>query len=146
MDIIDHFPTITLIPRIKNLNTVNDTFKCINYKLQNNEIKYKKWENVFNGNNINEKLLYIVNVCTIDKKIVSKYKRNNEWMTASLLCSTGSKNELFLKVKKYPLNKNLLSYYKKYRNKYNSIVKLAKNNCYKNKFSSYSNNSKFTWK
>jgi len=153
IDISDHFPTITAIPLNDNLYSMNDTCKFIDYKLLNDRMKVEKWESVFNENNINmalnlfyDKLLCIINACTINIKIVSKNKRLKEWMTAGLLCSSRQKNELSLKSKNNPINKNLFNYYKKYRNKFNTIVKLAKINFYKHKFNSCTNNPKLTWK
>jgi len=152
-DISDHFPTITAIPLNNNLHSTIDTVKLIDYKLLNDKLKDEKWESVLNENNINmtlsifyDKLLFIINECTFNKKIVSKDKRLKEWMTAGLLYSSRQKNELSLNSKNNPSNKNLLNNYKKYRNKFNTIVKLAKFNFYKNKFNSCSNNPKSTWK
>lgn len=69
---------------------------------------------------------------SMDKIIISKNKKNKEQMTAGLFYSTRRKNELSFKVKKYPLNKSLFIYYKKQRNKFNSIVRLTKLKFYKN--------------
>lgn len=91
-------------------------------------------------------ILNTVNSCSHKKKILSKNKRLKKWMTSGLLCSTRKKNELSIKMKKHPLNKSLIKYYKSYRNKLNSLIRLAKINFYKSKFSSASNNPKSTWK
>lgn len=40
----------------------------------------------------------------------------------------------------------LLTYYKKYKNNFTQILRLAKINFYENKFQSVSSNSKLTWK
>jgi hypothetical protein len=79
-----------------------------------------------------EKLLYTINVRTTNKKIVSKNKRLKKWIIKRLLCSFRNKNEL--KVKKNHHNEKLLSYYKNYKIKLNSIIMLVKNNSYKDKF------------
>jgi len=62
-------------------------------------MKDEKWESVLNENNINmalnlfyNKLLYIINACSINKKTLSKNKRLKEWMTVGLLCSSRQKN------------------------------------------------------
>lgn len=64
-------------------------------------------ENILNDKNnymalnlFYEKLLYIINVRTTNKKIVFKNKRLKKWMVKGLLCSLRNKNELFLLVKK----------------------------------------------
>jgi len=82
-----------------------------------------KWKSVLNENKINtalnliyDKLLYIINALQLKKKSVSKNKRLKKWITAGILCSSCQKNELSLKSKNDPLNKNLLNYFKKYRN------------------------------
>ena len=55
-------------------------------------------------------------------------------MTAELLSSVHRKQELSLKVSKHPNYINLASYYKKYKNKFTTILRAAKINYFKNKF------------
>lgn len=56
------------------------------------------------------------------------------------------KQELSLKTKKHPNNINLSNYYKKYRNKLNYLIKMAKVNYYKKQFLNVSGDPKNTWK
>lgn len=87
----------------------------------------------------------IIHKSTTYKKITSKNLRLKEWMTAGSLSSTRHKQSLALKCKKHPNNKKLTIYYKKYKNKYTQILRLAKKKFYEYKFKTISNNPKLTW-
>ena len=67
-------------------------------------------------------------------------------MTAGLLCSVRRKQELSLKVCKHPNNTKLASYFKKYKNKFTTILRAAKTNYFKYKFNKLSSSPKHTWK
>jgi len=93
----------------------------------------EKWKEVYNKNNANEcfsEFLKIISTCinksTTYKKITSKNFRLKEWMSAGLLCSTRHKQSLSLKLRTTPNNTKLALHYKKYKNKYTQILRLAK--------------------
>jgi len=66
-------------------------------------------------------------------------------MKIGLLTSARRKNDLSKKVKKHQSNLNLRRFYNTYRNKFNSIDRLAKIHFYKKKFSKVQCDPKRTW-
>ena len=68
-------------------------------------------------------------------KVNAKNKRLKKWIILSLLNSTRTKHELSKKARKYPLNINLRTYYKKYPIKLTCLITMAKINFYKHTFS-----------
>jgi len=66
-------------------------------------------------------------------------------MTNGLLTSARRKQFLSMKCKKHPNNLTLALHYKKYKNNFTKIIRLAKNNFYEQKFKSVSSNPKSTW-
>lgn len=153
MYITDHCPVITSVPLLKYKSHTDNNYKnIVDYKLVKNKLKNETWTSV-NDYDINKSvknfydiIFNAINSCTNKKVFHSKNKRIKEWMTAGLLRSTRRKNELSIKVKKHPLNQSLVTYFKSYRNKLNSLIKIAKIHFYKNKFISVSKNPKATWK
>lgn len=87
-----------------------------------------------------------INESSITKNINSKNKKLKEWMTKGLLCSVRHKQYIAMKCKKNPNNINLESYYKKYKNTFTNLLRLAKIKFYENKFRKVSYNPKLTWK
>jgi len=67
-------------------------------------------------------------------------------MIQGLLCSVRHKQELSLEVTKHPNNAKLVSYYHKYKNKFTTVLRAAKNTYFKNKFNKGSYSTKLTWK
>ncbi|KAE9528894.1 hypothetical protein AGLY_012469 [Aphis glycines] len=67
-------------------------------------------------------------------------------MSAGLLYSTRHKQSLSLKCRLNPNNTKLALHYKKYKNNYTKILRLAKKTFYEKKFKSVSDSPKLTWK
>lgn len=111
------------------------------------------WTEVFYSSDVNNsvkmflnKVSQIIDSSTTIKLENSKNKKIKEWMAQGLLCSVRHKQELSLKVTKHPNNAKLVSYYHKYKNKFTTILRAAKNTYFKNKFNEVSYSPKLTWK
>lgn len=149
MYITDHCPVITSVPILKYQSQNDNYINIVDYNLVKSKLKNETWNSVYDRDinksvkNVYNIILNTISSCTNKNYFPSKDKRIKEWMTAHLLCSTRRKNELSIKVKKYPLNKSLATF--SYRNKLNSLIKITKINFYKNKFISVSKNPKATW-
>ncbi|KAF0711659.1 Uncharacterized protein FWK35_00033409, partial [Aphis craccivora] len=150
--ITDHFSLIMTMPIYNNSKKEHSTYRKINYEVLGDNLKDKKWDDVYNNSNIDKcvDFFYDIILNSIDKassleKVNSKNKRIKEWMTVGLLKSTRKKHELSKKVKKHPENTNLLSYYKIYRNKLACLIKAAKIKLYKDKFFKVAGSPKLTW-
>jgi len=89
------------------------------------------------------------------KKVNSKNHKIEEWMTndnrtvkltlLTVLTSDRRKNDLSKKIKKHQSNLNVRRFYNICRNKFNTIVRLAKINLKKKKFSKVQRDPKRTW-
>jgi len=80
------------------------------------------------------------------KNLNTKNKRLKEWMSKGLLCSVRHKQYLSMKCKKNPNNAKLVSHYKKYKNTFTKLLRLAKIKFYENKLREVSSSPKLTWK
>ena len=80
------------------------------------------------------------------KKYKSKNtKRDNKlWISRGLIKSSKTKEKLYKKFIKNPTKSNE-QIYKKYCNKLNHLIRIAKKNCYCKKFSLAQNDIKSTW-
>jgi hypothetical protein len=77
----------------------------------------------------------------------NKYRKNllSPWITKSLLISIKKRKKLHKKLLSSP-NPARKSYYKKYRNKLNHLIRTAKRTYYDNRFNLAKTNLKETWK
>lgn len=152
-DITDHFTTCVSIPITSVSTNKRNLISIIDHDKIKKILLDENWTKVYNRNNANEcfsefhKIIsnYINNSTTF-KNISTKNVRLKEWMSAGLLRSTSHKQSLFLKCRKNPNNTKLAIHYKKYKNKYTQILRLAKKTFYEKKFKSVSDNPKLTWK
>lgn len=99
----------------------------------NRLLQTEQWSEIYNKTNVNELFNTFQNIIskaidlsTVNKVISYKNKRLKEWMSAGLLCSTRHKQAFSVKCKKNPNNVKLATYYKKYKNKYTNVLRLAK--------------------
>ena len=67
------------------------------------------------------------------------------WFTTGLHKSLKAKNKLYKKYIGNPSPTNVTNYKKKYCNKYNNLIRIAKKRYYSEKFNDASNNLKTTW-
>jgi len=151
-DISDHFSICVSLPIINTLKTKDNTFSIIDHNKIKCLLQTEKWSEIYNKTNTNECfntfqniISKAIDISTVNKVISCKNKRLKEWMSAGLLCSTRYKQALSLKCKNNPNNVKLATHYKKYKNKYTSVLRLAKISFYEKKFKSVSHCSKATW-
>ena len=81
-----------------------------------------------------------------DKNIKGDIDKNRSpWMTKCISNSVTKKNGLSKKFLSKPSKKNE-NEYKKYKNKFNHLIKIAQKSYYEEKLIQYKNNSKMIWK
>lgn len=152
-EITDHCSIVVTIPVTTKPKIIKNFLKVINYDKLRFILSKEKWKNVFNSNSVNfclsdfqKSIINAINESSSTKYVNFKNKTLKEWMTKGLLCSARRKQYLSLKCKKNPNNVELNSYFKKYKNNFTKLIKLAKINYYTGKFTSVSSNPKLTWK
>lgn len=152
-DITDHCSIVVTIPIPVKFKNIINTIKVINYDKLKLLLCKEKWINIYESNSVNgcvsdfqNIIMKAINESSITKNINSKNKKLKEWMTKGLLCSVRHKQYIAMKCKKNPNNINLESYYKKYKNTFTNLLRLAKIKFYENKFRKVSYNPKLTWK
>jgi hypothetical protein len=153
-DISDHCPTFINIPRLKNDSP--DKFKITfhdhshhNFELFLHELYGLEWGLVLAGdaneqavcfNNIINKLY---NKCfPIKTKYVSIKRLEKPWLTSSIIKSIKTKSYYFKLVRLGVISQE---FNKLYKNKLTTIVRLARQNYYKEIFENSKNNLKKTW-
>jgi hypothetical protein len=144
-EIMNHCSIVVTVPiTIKPIITKN-VHKVIKYDKFRFNLSKEKWKNVFSSDSVNtclsnfQKLIInAINESSSTKYVNSKNKKIKEWMTKSLLYSVRRKQYLSLKCKKNPNNVKLYSYFKKYKNNFTKLIKLAKINNFTAKFTSVS--------
>ena len=160
-DISDHLPVFTITehetkkcPEISNSGSY--TTRKISKKSLDvfaHKIKSFDWQSTLSRNNPPEsyesffkEFFEIYDYYFPLKKYKSKnIKRdNNLWISRGLMKSSKTKEKLCKKFIKNP-TKNNEQNYKKYRNKLNHLIRIAKKNYYCEKFSQAQNDIKSTW-
>lgn len=152
-NITDHFSTVVVLDINNIIKPTNNVYKIINYNKLNELIKKETWHEIYSMKDVNKcydnfiyKIVSALNMATITKTKNSKNKHLKEWMTAGLLISLRQKQNLSHKVKKHPLNHKLRNHYIKYKNKFTTVLRMAKKNYYESKFIEVSDSPKHTWK
>ena len=84
------------------------------------------------------------NACFPYRKITKKYYKNKPWLSAALKKSIKIKNKLFVLLKKSN-DEEKVSYYKKYRNKLNQIIRSAERKHYHDLLQEHKSNLKKSW-
>jgi hypothetical protein len=120
-----------------------------------NEIKCISWENVLSNNNStesnNEFFELFANAYEknfpLTKKVLKKKidKNKSPWMTKCIAKSVKKKNTLYKKYLCHPTTNNE-DKYKRYKNKLNHIIKIAKKKYYEEQLINYKHNTKLLWK
>ena len=119
-----------------------------------NTIKNISWENVLSDNNTTESYNKFFNLISIaceknfplTKKVAKRKidKTRSPWMTRCIAKSVKQKNKLYKKYLQYPTGKNE-KIYKKYRNKLNHVIKVAKKKYYEEQLINYKHDTKVLW-
>jgi len=151
-DITDHCSTVISIPVPVKTTSVNNIINVINYDNLKLVLCNEKWSNVYGSNSANDCLIEFLKIITnavikfsTTKNLNSKNKRLKEWMSKGLLCSVRHKQYLSMKCKKNPNNAKLILHYKKYKNTFTKLLRLAKIKFYENKLREVSSSPKLTW-
>lgn len=154
-DITDHFTTINTLSLLNSLGKNSPKKKYltrINYKLIEEKIASMNYEGIANEKDPDEAIKIItesiqdtVRACTYiarynDKKIMKK-----EWVTIGLLKSIEKKREMYAELKKNSNDGNLKKEYNSYRNKLNTLTKMAKITYYTNLINKNGSDTKNMW-
>ena len=157
-DISDHFPIFYVLfdnqlPSNKKPITFHPEFDLSRKKMEklNQHLSETDWTKIFTDQNPSSAMSCL-------NEIISKAMRdicspgstsgnkktvpNQPWFTPGLKISCKKKKNLY---KKTPKNPDRLSYYRKYRNIYNRLIKLAKVNYYSKILLDNKHNIKKTW-
>ena len=155
-DISDHFP----IFYIDYSSSVDNTEQFATRRLynENNKKKFCKQISEYNWDNVllctdsqesfstfHKEFSYIYNSCFPSKILKLNYRNRKIWLTNGMKESIKIKNKLYRKCKKYPSPENEQRY-KSYRNKLNSLLKLAEKKHYEMLIEENKNNLRNTWR
>lgn len=152
--ISDHYSTILKFNKSHpNVSRQESTNKYFQTNILNTENLYKNvesqnWGDIFIENNpetstslfIN-KLQSIIDENTT-KKTIKIDKKRTPWITNGLINSIKKRDKLHLLCAKQPMNKRLLEFYRKYRNKLNSLICKQKREHLKNEIQKANNDKK----
>ena len=157
-DLSDHFPCLTMVgtntpeernPLIFKTRSIKDeTIEEIKHHLQN-----KSWDSLNESttndgyNLILEEITSCLDKYAPEKTIVIPYNKiiKEPWMTAALIKSSLEKDKLYKKAIGYDKNHPKYLTYVAYRNRYNSVKRLAKHAYYSEKIQQFQHNSKKLW-
>jgi hypothetical protein len=115
------------------------------------ELRKLRWNNVYNSDNVNQSFntfwddfntLFEMHFPLTKNKFNRNFHKVNDFMTSGLLISRRTKVSLKKKAILNPTN--FLDLYKRYRNIFNSTIRLSKKLYLKEKFKSYEKNPKKT--
>ena len=160
-DISDHLPvfiTTDLKLHRNNIDTPETEvrqFNAENMKCFKSELGKVDWENLCSEGDANksykcfiDKFNSLYDKCFLkSKKVLSKRvnKIKSPWLSYGLLKCIRRKNRLYKKFLRKPTEINMETY-KKYRNRLNFTLKLAKRNYFTNLLEKEKNNMRNTWK
>ena len=160
-DLSDHLPIFTFSELNFSCNTnLNNDVEIRQYTHQNieyfkSELKNVDWEKICSLNDVNTSYSnFITKFRELhDKCIPLKKKRfqskkktpNSPWISFALLKCIKRKNLLYKKSLKNPTDVNV-DKYKRYRNKLNCTLRLAKKNYFSDLLEKEKNNMRNTWK
>lgn len=153
-DVTDHFPVFFYVDK-QEINK-KETYKQPIFDRENfrNIVSQKDWSGIFKVTNpdialqlFSDAILNSVHDCT---KFITSNRRYTAprcpWLTNSLLLSLRKKDNLYKKMKRKPLNSNLLARYKRYSKVLSSLLKAAKRRYYDKELNKCGNNIKKKWK
>lgn len=96
---------------------------------------------------VTAKITDTLNLCAPEKTIKLSYKKKlrQPWMTTGLLKSSKTKDKLFKNFLRKPKDTCILNKYTHYRNRYNKLKRISKQNYYAAQLNKYKCDSKNTW-
>lgn len=150
--ITDHYTLlISLSKDVRPSNRYN-SYKVVNYDNINadlNETVLKSILDIDDVNRATELLIKVIKTAidknTIVKKVPCRKLIKVPWLTPGLLKCTKHRDKLHREAKKDPLNDNLNTTYKRYRNFCNNIIKKVKTEYDLNEIDKAGKDSKKTW-
>ena len=154
--ITDHFPVVYYLKiRAKTNQYKNIQFRSTGEQCDTNfkhKLENHNWTTLYDMNEVdiafeyfNKVLIEYYNECyPLRTKRVQINKIKNPWITAALKESIRTKNKLYKKFVKRPITYG--DRYRSYRNTLSRIIKIARNNFYKEKFTECQGDSKAIWK
>lgn len=159
-DISDHFPIFHITFSQANVKNHRDTssvsfrrFNVVNTNRFKMMIKEANWDNVYNCKD-DADLAYLSffqifkNIFDYCFPLVSsnpkRTRASKPWFSSGLLKSSIKKHKLYKKYLSNPTQSNE-DVYKKYKNKYTHLIRIAKKKYYTDKFINSANDIKATW-
>ena len=160
-DVSDHFPVFYSFrsnePVTNKLKTPHEyklkrNFSKVNLEKLKSLLSNYNWTDLTKiddpesaANVLNETIANSITLtCPATKiKTKGKYSLNQPWFTSGLKISSKRKNKLFKKAHKSPRS---LQIYRRYRNVYNSLIKLAKKTYYSDLLGNVKNDLRKTWR
>jgi len=127
-------------------------FSYVNMNGFRENLRTCNWRNVIENNDVNASydifwndfsMLFDLHFPIKKVKFNKNVHKKNDFMTLGLLTSRNTKNELHKKALQNP--ELFIGHYKKFRNIYNSLVKLSKQKAIDEKFKKFRKNPKKTW-
>ena len=160
-DITDHFPVFHFLNKNNTKpNSINNKHNYLYKRKINNasitsfkvELSQTKWNDVYENSSANQtydaflkKFIGLYNKHFPKTKTkVNKRKENKPWITAGIINSIKTRNNLYIKFIKNPNDRNKTKYIT-YRNKLTKLIKTSRKTHYANKFNKYKHNIKNTW-
>lgn len=158
-DISDHFPVFHLTSTSLNIHQEvakpqrSRVFNERNIVCFEKQIGDVQWDDVYTHDDVEQAYQSLMasfnsvfNQCfpLVSKKTKKDRTFRKPWFTPGLHKSLLTKNKLYKKCISNPSLSNTTNY-KKYRNKYNHLIRIVKKKYFSNKFDEASNNIKSTW-
>ena len=143
----------------ENINQINLIYKRIindsNIKLFTNTIENISWENVLLNENRTESFNEFSNIYStayetnlpLKQKVIKRNidKGKSPWMTQCIAKSVMTKNKLCKTYLKNPSKRNGKKY-KRYKNKLNHVIKIAKKTYYEEQLIEHKHDTRMTWR
>ena len=157
-DISDHLPVFYSIPNSHHKNqtyNTNHSFPRRNFSKQNLcklnlSLAQRSWEEILSEEDPNIASTTFKNIlenelnthCPVQTPSHNAKQPNQPWFTQGLKISSRKKKKLYKKSLKNP---NRVETYRKYRNLFNKLIKLAKSNYYSNLLDQHKHDIRKTW-
>ncbi len=154
-DISDHLPVFCILNSDLNINTIHNKsniFRCRRAFTSNNvnnfanSLQNCEWDFDKNADvDVEYDKFFNCFKCKFDsafKKVTKKDQFKTPWMTTALLISSKIKNKLYVDAVSGKIAHEV---YKNYRNKFNKLVVLRKNQYYNDFISAHRKNAKSMW-
>jgi hypothetical protein len=150
----DHCPIMLYIKNTKVRKTSSSLIKHkLNYDNIIETLKSKNWQDFYSADDVDiataifvQDLQDIIKNHTITTVTSKRYRPLKPWITPGVVRSIKKRNKLHQKAKRSPLNVDLATLYREYRNTCNKLIKMLKKQYYQREFVKNKGNIKETWK